>query len=231
VILLIACAIPVTCANAQFVSPIEGTAYVDWSIINYVDLDPGPGTLDYLGGAHTYDGHKAIDFAIAGFAAMDAGVDIYAAADGVVSHLYDDHFDRCTFLALCGHYENNFITIDHGDGLVTQYLHLKTDSATVEIGQAVQSGMKIGEVGSSGWSSMPHLHFEVYENGNPIETFLDPERWWDDPPLYALDVPNILDHRIIDHTPTQVEQYDQPVSRHVLAVAWLAGTASVGAVK
>lgn len=56
-----------------------------------------------------------------------------------------------------------FVTLDHGD-LVTKYFHL-IRSAPVEQGQQVSEGQTIGNVGSTGNSSGPHLHFEVWEGG------------------------------------------------------------------
>lgn len=61
------------------------------------------------------------------------------------------------------------ILIDHGNGLKTRYGHLSKIS--VRVGQRVQTGERIGAVGSTGNSTGPHLHFEVIKNGktkNPL---------------------------------------------------------------
>ena len=60
----------------------------------------------------------------------------------------------------------NMMLVDHGGGLVTMYAHLT--SFAVGNGATVGSGQTIGYVGSTGWSTGPHLHFEVHINGVPF---------------------------------------------------------------
>lgn len=59
------------------------------------------------------------------------------------------------------------IIIDHGGGYVTLYAHL--DSINVSVGQAVDKGEKIGKTGNTGYSTGPHLHFEVRLNGEYVD--------------------------------------------------------------
>ena len=66
----------------------------------------------------------------------------------------------------------NCIMIDHGNGYKTLYGHLSVIG--VKSGQSVSQGAVIGQVGSTGNSTGPHLHFEVYLNGNRI----DPEQFY-----------------------------------------------------
>jgi murein DD-endopeptidase MepM/ murein hydrolase activator NlpD len=61
----------------------------------------------------------------------------------------------------------NMLTIDHGYGLVTRYAHLS--KTLVVRGERVKRGQKVALVGSTGISSGPHLHYEVWVNGRPVD--------------------------------------------------------------
>jgi murein DD-endopeptidase MepM/ murein hydrolase activator NlpD len=214
--LFVAWLIAAPAAAQPFVSPIGGTPYEDWTIVNYVDLDPAAGAIrDYRGGLYTYDGHNAIDYSLPHFAAMDAGVGVYAAAAGTVAAVHDGEFDRCSRVNPCGNFAN-YVTIVHAGGLVTDYLHLKKDSISVSVGQVVSAGQQIGLVGSSGMSSDAHLHFVVRQNiTDIIETYSDPTRWWIEPLAYAGDVAGSLDQGVVDHVPTDAEFVERPLDHDV----------------
>ena len=66
--------------------------------------------------------------------------------------------------------EGNFIYIDHGNGLVTKYLHAY--KIYVKAGQYVERGEEIMEAGTTGYSSGPHLHFGVWVNGISVDPLL-----------------------------------------------------------
>lgn len=83
------------------------------------------------------------------------GTPIHAAASG-----------RVIVAAYSGGY-GNLIVIDHGGGLATAYAHQSQSAAG--IGAQVSQGQVIGYVGSTGFSSGPHLHFEVRVNGSPVD--------------------------------------------------------------
>jgi len=198
-------------AQGLFITPLAGVPYEDWTIVNYTDRNPATGPAqDYLGGPYVYDGHSGIDITLPNFAAMDAGVPVYAAADGVVATVVDQFFDRCSADHPCPGDQVNGIAIDHGNGLSTHYLHLRLNSTTVTVGQQVFQGDVIGLVGSSGASSDAHLHFEVHQDETVVETYEDPETYWVDPLPYAGTVRGILDIGVTDHNPSSVEYRERP---------------------
>ena len=99
-----------------------------------------------IAGAST--NHKGMDFA------APTGTPIYAAASGTVT--------SASYSGNAG----NMIVINHGNGLQTYYMHC--NSMYVRAGQTVSKGQNIGAVGSTGNSSGPHLHFQVMQNGTPV---------------------------------------------------------------
>jgi murein DD-endopeptidase MepM/ murein hydrolase activator NlpD len=87
--------------------------------------------------------------------AAPTGTTVDAAAAGTVTHA-----------GPAGTY-GNLITIKHADGVETRYAHL---SATqVKEGDHVEAGQPIGAVGTTGYSTGPHLHFEVRKDGQPVD--------------------------------------------------------------
>jgi murein DD-endopeptidase MepM/ murein hydrolase activator NlpD len=66
----------------------------------------------------------------------------------------------------------NHIEIDHGDGYLTRYLHMRASgpfAPGMRVGLEVSQGQHIGYVGTTGRSTGPHLHFEIHERGVPID--------------------------------------------------------------
>ncbi len=96
--------------------------------------------------------HEGIDFL------AELGSDVQAAATGVVQ-----------FAGFHPQY-GYMVDIDHGNDLVTRYAH--QSKLFVKEGEVVQRGRKLGEAGSTGRSTGPHLHFEVRYRGvaqNPMK--------------------------------------------------------------
>ncbi len=146
-------------------------------IQNYVDLNPDAGTwTDYRCGPNSYDGHKGIDFRTRDLVQMREGVAVLAAADGEVLRLRDGMPDISirdksapTFNDNeCG----NGIVIGHHGGFETQYCHLKQGSIAVKQGQQVTRGDRLGDIGLSGKTEFPHLHFMLRDaDGEIIDPF------------------------------------------------------------
>jgi murein DD-endopeptidase MepM/ murein hydrolase activator NlpD len=93
--------------------------------------------------------HKGVDLAAAW------GTPIVAAVDGVV-----------TYAGWHGGH-GKYVAIAHGGGLATGYAHMS--SIAVPAGTRVAQGQVIGYVGSTGLSTGPHLHYELYRNGEAID--------------------------------------------------------------
>jgi len=159
---------PPVCAKKFSFYPQGGNFFSDLFPNNFVDLDQGPGLLDWNCGHYTYDGHNGIDTEISGFAAQIVGVPIFAALDGTVIEAHDGEPDMNTTLM---DVPANYVKIDHGDGLTTAYLHMKRNSVSVSVGQPVKAGEQIGLTASSGRSTSPHLHFQSEVNGVLFEPF------------------------------------------------------------
>jgi hypothetical protein len=104
--------------------------------------------------------HNGVDLIIA------RGSPIHAAAPGIVSTVVCNastgncDVDGSPAVLGCGWY----VEIQHGGGVMTRYCHMGR-RPLVDVGQRVQAGQVLGQVGSSGNSSGPHLHFEVHVNG------------------------------------------------------------------
>ncbi|MBK9449695.1 MAG: M23 family metallopeptidase [Bacteroidetes bacterium] len=141
----------------------------------YVDQDTLPGTFrDWNCGTDTYNGHRGTDISTwpFNFHKMDNDlVKVVAAAPGTIIAKHDGEFDRnCTGNNLTA----NYIMIQHGDGSSALYWHMKNGSVTQSpVGATVAAGEYLGVVGSSGSSSGPHLHFEVWA-GSVVATRIDP---------------------------------------------------------
>ena len=88
------------------------------------------------------------------------GMQVVAVAPGKVLAVVSDQPDQPIGSPVDVRAKANFIRIAHGKN-VSLYLHLKQGSALVKVGDQVRAGQKIGEVGNSGISAGPHLHFNI----------------------------------------------------------------------
>ena len=72
--------------------------------------------------------------------------------------------------------DGNYVELDHGDGISTRYCCLLERSVTQ--GDTVEGGGAVGTVGATGAATGPHLHFELRQNGEPVDpqpSFLNTE--------------------------------------------------------
>jgi len=149
----------------------------------YVDHNLGDGLADYQCRARTYNGtsavrrgHDATDIGFVDWSSWVAGgdVSVTAAAFGRVINLRTgiaDSSERDTPSTLgCG----NNVLLDHGGGWLTRYCHMKDGSITAQKGDMVAAGDRLGAIGSSGWSSFPHVHFEVVRQVGDRLHYIDP---------------------------------------------------------
>ncbi|MFN9720151.1 MAG: peptidoglycan DD-metalloendopeptidase family protein, partial [Planctomycetota bacterium] len=193
---------------------VAGTAGVDWRITNFADLDPRPGILrDYRGGQFTYDaefgGHAAIDLGPGVFSGMDAGMPVLAAAAGTVTEIRDGEFDRQTSFSTSD-VPANYVVIDLGNGWRTLYWHMRRDSVSVRVGDKVQVGDFLGFAGSSGFSTGPHVHFELQYLEHSVETMLDAGTFWLTPPAYPSDYRHAIKSGFSSLAPTDSEWAEEP---------------------
>ncbi len=123
-------------------------------------------------------GHQAFDFV------ATCGTPFVAVHAGVVVHVEDGHkcrrcyacLEKCQFSYKRGACPNNEIRVRHADGLHARYLHLSR--SLVSVGDVVEAGQVLGEVGNVGWTCGAdgcHLHVEfMSEDGKRLEA---PEVW------------------------------------------------------
>lgn len=168
----------------------EGFDYLGYyAISNFVDQASDTTLLDYNCGMRTYDGHDGTDIRIVPFRWNKMGndeVEVIAAAPGTIIFRQDGNFDQNC--AWGGGTPWNAVFIQHADGTITWYGHLKNGSVTQkDSGDVVAAGEYLGIVGSSGNSTGPHLHLEVYDPmGNLVDPFQGPcnslnnDTWWND---------------------------------------------------
>ena len=124
---------------------------------------------------------------ITGIASTHSGVDIsggrglgkvnvIAAKDGIVVYPTKNVSNNCVSggSTSCGSGYGNYVIIQHSNGTYTLYGHLYENSITVKAGDQVEQGQVIGKMGSSGYSTGAHLHFEVRVGNNSTSSTENP---------------------------------------------------------
>lgn len=166
---------PALASDFSLIFPVKCTLGETCHIQQYMDRDPGPGARDFACGPLSYDGHRGTDVALPTLKDMERGVDVIAAAPGIVLGVRDGMRDVIYTPALAeaitGRECGNGVVLEHGDGWVTQYCHLKQGSVSVTQGQRVAAGDRLGQIGLSGRTEFPHLHLSVRKEGRDIDPF------------------------------------------------------------
>ena len=163
----------------------------------YADHNSASGaSKDYSCGTRSRDNHAGTDFVLAPFpfyflasSSPTYQVEVIAVQPGQVVYTQTAFADNhCA----CINTDANVVAVLHSDGSAALYGHFKKNSIVVSVGSTVARGQKLGIVGSSGCSTGPHLHLEVYSDwnvqGSSIDPFLGPcnpnmtYQWWNKQP-------------------------------------------------
>ncbi len=195
--LIFSCA-KITATEFKLQFPLNCTYGQDCFVQNYVDMDDhetvanNPTSkhyFDYNCGFLSYDKHTGTDLRLKDFATMEAGVDVLAAADGVIYKVVDDNdtafnaYDGQPIDAnkACG----NQVQIKHTIGsetYFTQYCHMSKESIPFtavdpskgQKGPTIKKGTKLGQIGMTGHTMFPHLHIGVVKKNKDGFTNIDP---------------------------------------------------------
>lgn len=166
---------PETADTITLSFPLDCTYDVDCWTARYMDRGEGRRKQDFQCHAATQDKHKGTDYVIADLPRMRGGVAVLAAADGTVLRRRDGVED----ISARGRDKNSFegvncgnaVIIDHGNGWETQYCHMRRGSIRASVGDSVKAGDPIGQVGLSGETEYPHLHFMVRKDGVDLDPY------------------------------------------------------------
>jgi murein DD-endopeptidase MepM/ murein hydrolase activator NlpD len=115
-------------------------------LLQHIDRTSSPAHLGKL--------RNAIDFIV------DKETPVLAADDGIVTFVKDSSNIGGSNPGYWGH--TNFIVIMHSNGEYSRYDHLSYNSSKVKVGQHVRAGEEIAKVGMTGYTYLPHLHFQVF---------------------------------------------------------------------
>jgi hypothetical protein len=130
---------------------------------------------DFTCGPQAYDGHTGVDFRLPNLEAMRRGVEVRAAASGVVQAVRDGMDDVSVRIigieAVRNRFAGNAVVLRHPGGWITQYSHMRKGSIRVKPGDSVETGQPLGLVGLSGMSEFPHLELAVLHNGKHVDPF------------------------------------------------------------
>ncbi len=217
-----------TLAPPSFIWPVkakDNSEFTDvWAISNYVDHNSNfPDKVeDYNCDKRTYDtssgyNHQGTDmytWPFTWYQFENNIAEVVAAAAGTIILKHDGEFDMsCSF----NNNRWNSIYIEHSDGSIAWYGHLKKGSLTSKNkGDTVSEGEFLGIVGSSGNSTGPHLHFEVYDsNENLVDPFKgecssNTSLWKEQPNYYEPHINAIFTHSVAPNPNSSCPEIEVP---------------------
>lgn len=150
--------IALSCSTPRWLKNLYIPAGADTSVIYRLPYAPNKKYLVAQGywGNFSHQKTYALDFK------MRRGQPVHAAREGIVlataSHFVEKKGKKKALIE-----EANYIDIIHNDGTVASYWHLQPHGVLVKPGDTVHAGQHIAYSGNTGFSTMPHLHFEVYK--------------------------------------------------------------------
>ena len=158
--------------------PVDCTLGDDCRVMNYADHDARKGEVtDAACGARAYDGHKGTDIAVRDWSVAQSGVAILAPAAGKVLGVRDGESDQFPDAAKIAQIKargrecGNGVRLQHANGYTTQFCHMKKGSVAVALGDSVEAGAKLGEIGMSGITEHPHMHMTLMRDDAVIDPF------------------------------------------------------------
>jgi murein DD-endopeptidase MepM/ murein hydrolase activator NlpD len=98
------------------------------------------------------------------------GAPVYAMRSGKVISVIENFDDNGRNDPSLGN-KANLVFIQHDNGYVSRYLHLKKNSVSVQVGDSVSAGQQIAEQGNSGWSTASHLHVAIHKGSGSSVPF------------------------------------------------------------
>ena len=193
-----------------------------FTIAAFVDHDGAfpDSLLDWNCGERTYDAgsfnHNGTDYNGAQFPWLtmaNDGMVVVATADGEIIEIHDGEPDKnCSFDPGA---EPNRVILQHDDGSITIYAHMKTGSVTPrKVGDRVEKGDYLGVMGSSGFSTGPHLHLGVQDLSNNLfdpyagncNALNDDSFWAEQEPYYNKEVLAVATHSAFPEYPPCPQQ-------------------------
>lgn len=122
------------------------------------DLPFGKGKAFWIhqgyNGTFSHQNENSLDFI------MSEGTEVLASREGLVIDIVQNNNQSCPTRS-CAPF-GNYVSILHSDGTIAQYYHLEQNGVQVKLGDSLTKGQFIAYSGNTGWSSGPHLHFNVY---------------------------------------------------------------------